>query len=149
MLILFKKTVNWMEQRVLMSYIISYLDPKIHNREEEPLFSEYSYGDGEKNGRILKAQVSKEGFLFYKSIENILCITAFLRNGKTDVNKAAAVPKVRFHDLRHTHAMLLQDKGVNIKIISERLEHNNIKITLNAYSRVLRTMPEDAFNKIE
>lgn len=82
MLILFKKTVNWMEQRVLMSYIISYLDPKIHSREEEPLFSEYSYGDGEKNGRILKAQVSKEGFLFYKSIENILCITAFLRNGK-------------------------------------------------------------------
>nr|WP_207215593.1 tyrosine-type recombinase/integrase [Bacillus albus] len=68
---------------------------------------------------------------------------------KTDVHKAAAVPKVRFHDLRHTHAMLLQDKGVNIKIISERLGDNNIKITLNAYSCVLRTMPEDAFNKIE
>ncbi len=66
-----------MEQRVLMSYIISYLDPKIHNREEEPLFSEYTYGDGEKNGRILKAKVSKEGSLFYKSIESILCITAF------------------------------------------------------------------------
>ncbi|PFD66901.1 integrase [Bacillus thuringiensis] len=38
---------------------------------------------------------------------------------------------------------------MNIKIISERLGHNNIKITLNTYSRVLRTMPEDAFNKIE
>lgn len=43
---------------------------------------------------------------------------------KTDVHKAAAVPKVRFHDLRHTHATLLQDKDVNIKIISERLGHN-------------------------
>ncbi|MCU4844490.1 tyrosine-type recombinase/integrase [Bacillus cereus] len=66
-----------------------------------------------------------------------------------DVHKAAAVPKVCFHDLCHTHATLLQDKDVNIKIISERLGHNNIKITLNTYSRVLRTMPEDAVNKIE
>ncbi len=66
-----------MEQRILMSYIISYLDPKIHNREEEPLFSEYISGDGEKNGEILKAKVSMGVFLFYKSIENILCITVF------------------------------------------------------------------------
>nr|WP_242673645.1 hypothetical protein [Bacillus thuringiensis] len=96
-----------MEQRVLLSYIISYLDPKIHNREEAPLFSEYTYGDGEKNGRILKAKVSKEGFLFYKSIENILCIKAFYKMKKMYVYKAAAVPKVRFHDLRHTYATLL------------------------------------------
>lgn len=96
-----------MEQRVLMSYIISYLDPKIHNREEEPLFSDYTYGDGEKNGRILKAKVSKEGFFFYKSIENILCITVFYEMKKMDFHKAAPVPKVRFHDLRHTHATLL------------------------------------------
>lgn len=96
-----------MEQRVLMSYIISYLDPNIHNREEEPLFPEYTYGDGEKNGRILKAKVSKEGFFFYKSIENILCITVFYEMKKMDFHKAAPVPKVRFHDLRHTHATLL------------------------------------------
>ncbi|PFB33626.1 integrase [Bacillus cereus] len=37
---------------------------------------------------------------------------------------------------------------MNIKIISERLGHNIIKITLNTYSRVLQTMPEDAFNKL-
>ncbi len=55
-----------MEQRILMSYIISYLDPKIQNREEEPLFSEYISGDGEKNGEILKAKVSKGVFFFIK-----------------------------------------------------------------------------------
>lgn len=76
---MFKKTLNWMEERVLMSYIISYLDPKIHNREGELLFSEYIYGDNEKNGGILKTKVSKEDFLFYKSIENILCITALYK----------------------------------------------------------------------
>nr|WP_255287518.1 tyrosine-type recombinase/integrase [Bacillus thuringiensis] len=45
--------------------------------------------------------------------------------------KKAAVPKIRFHVLRHTHITLLLAKGVNVKIISERLGHSNIKITLD------------------
>ncbi|MDA1570484.1 tyrosine-type recombinase/integrase, partial [Bacillus cereus] len=52
-------------------------------------------------------------------------------------------------DLRHTHATLLLVKGVNVKVISERLGHSNIKITLDTYSHVLPTMQEDAVNKIE
>lgn len=63
--------------------------------------------------------------------------------------KKAAVPKIRFHDLCHTHATLLLAKGVNMKVISERLGHSNIKITLDTYSHVLPTMQEDAVNKIE
>ncbi len=61
----------------------------------------------------------------------------------------AAVPKIRFHDLRHTHATLLLAKGVNVKVISERFGHSNIKITMDTYSHVLPTMQEDAVNKIE
>ncbi|PFA76822.1 tyrosine-type recombinase/integrase [Bacillus cereus] len=61
----------------------------------------------------------------------------------------ASVPKIRFHDLRHTHATLLLDKDVNIKVISERLGHSSVKITLDTYSHVLPTMQEDAVNKIE
>lgn len=63
--------------------------------------------------------------------------------------KKAAMPKIRFHDLRHTHATLLLAKGVNVKVISERLGHSNIKITLDTYSHVLPTMQEEAVNKIE
>lgn len=47
--------------------------------------------------------------------------------------KKAAVPKIRFHNLRHTYATLLLAKGVNVKVISERLGHSNIKITLDTY----------------
>nr|WP_247597475.1 tyrosine-type recombinase/integrase [Bacillus cereus] len=65
------------------------------------------------------------------------------------MSKKAAVPKFHFHDLCHTHATLLLAKGVNVKVISERLGHNNIKITLDTYSHVLPTMQEDAVNKIE
>ncbi|EOO05698.1 hypothetical protein IAW_05007 [Bacillus cereus str. Schrouff] len=74
----------------MTSYIIPYLDPEIHNREEDPLFSEYTYGNSKKNGWILKTKVSKGDFLFfYKSIENNPCITAFYEVEKVlDIQKA-------------------------------------------------------------
>ncbi|MGH1325475.1 HNH endonuclease [Bacillus pretiosus] len=74
----------------MTSYIIPYLDPKIHNREEDPLFPEYTYGNSGKNGGILKTKVSKGDFLFfYKSIENNPCITAFYEVEKVlDIRKA-------------------------------------------------------------
>jgi len=42
-----------------------------------------------------------------------------------------------FHDLRHTHATLLLKGGVHPKIVSERLGHANIGITLATYSHIL------------
>jgi integrase len=57
--------------------------------------------------------------------------------------KLADVPKIRFHDLRHTHATLLLSKGINVKVISERLGHSNIKIKLDTYSYALPTMQEE------
>jgi len=63
--------------------------------------------------------------------------------------KVADVPKIRFHDLRHTHATVLFSKRVNVKVISERLGHSNIKVTLDTYSHVLPTMQEDAVRKLD
>lgn len=56
--------------------------------------------------------------------------------------KFADVPKIRFHDLRHTHATLLLQLGENPKVVSERLGHADISITLNTYSHVLPNMQE-------
>ena len=47
-----------------------------------------------------------------------------------------------FHDLRHTHVTLLLKGGVHPKIVSERLGHANIGITLDTYSYVLRGLQE-------
>ncbi|MFD2370637.1 tyrosine-type recombinase/integrase [Brevibacillus sp. GCM10020057] len=56
----------------------------------------------------------------------------------------ADVPKIRFHDLRHSHATLLLKKGVHPKIAQERLGHANIRITLDTYSHVLPNMQSEA-----
>jgi integrase len=54
------------------------------------------------------------------------------------------LPRVRFHDLRHAHATLMLAKGVHPKVVSERLGHASIGITLDTYSHVLPTLQQEA-----
>jgi len=56
---------------------------------------------------------------------------------------------IRFHDLRHTHATLLLRQGVHVKVVSERLGHSTVGITLDTYSHVLPDMQEEATEKLE
>jgi integrase len=63
--------------------------------------------------------------------------------------KLPAELSVRFHDLRHTHASQLLAKGVHAKIVSERLGHASIGITLDTYSHMLPGLQEDAVRHLE
>ena len=60
------------------------------------------------------------------------------------IARQAWLPGVRLHDLRHTHASLLLQQGVNIKVIQERLGHANVQITLDTYSHLLPGLQESA-----
>jgi integrase len=59
------------------------------------------------------------------------------------------LPRVRFHDLRHSHATQLLLAGVHPKVAQERLGHSSISVTLDLYSHVMPTMQEDAAAKID
>lgn len=59
------------------------------------------------------------------------------------------LPRVRFHDLRHTHATLLLLEGIHPKVVSERLGHASIGITMDLYSHVLPGMQEEAAQKFD
>jgi integrase len=61
----------------------------------------------------------------------------------------ASLPRVRFHDLRHTSATLLLKHGIHPKIVQERLGHANISMTLDTYSHVVPGLQEEAALKIE
>jgi integrase len=58
--------------------------------------------------------------------------------------RAAGAPPIRLHDLRHTHATLLLEAGVPVKVVSERLGHASVMLTLDIYAHVLPAMDADA-----
>ena len=60
----------------------------------------------------------------------------------------AAVPRIRFHDLRHTHATIALRAGVPVKVISERLGHANPAFTLQQYAHVIPGMQAEAAQDI-
>ncbi|MGH9280433.1 MAG: site-specific integrase [Acidimicrobiales bacterium] len=47
------------------------------------------------------------------------------------------VPRIRFHDARHTHASLLVAAGVPLKVVSERLGHAHPAFTMHTYPHLL------------
>ena len=61
--------------------------------------------------------------------------------------KASGFTGIRFHDLRHTHASLMMKAGINPKVVSERLGHSSIAITMDIYSHVLPGIQEEAAHR--
>ena len=56
----------------------------------------------------------------------------------------AGLPAIRLHYVRHSHASTALEANVPAKVVSERLGHANIAITLDTYSQVLPALQEDA-----
>lgn len=66
-----------------------------------------------------------------------------LREARNELG-ADAVPRIRLHDLRHTHATLLLRSGQPVKVVSERLGHASPMITLGVYAHVMPGMQREA-----
>jgi integrase len=59
----------------------------------------------------------------------------------------ADLPRVRFHDLRHTHASLLIASGEDVKVVSERLGHAHPAFTMHTYQHLLPGMSAAAADR--
>ena len=74
----------------------------------------------------------------------------FSSNWRHFYERHAKIEKhITFHDLRHTHATLLLTDGMHPKIVSERLGHSTIGITLDLYSHVSAAMQEPAAARMD
>src|SRR5665647_1226814 len=58
--------------------------------------------------------------------------------------KRSMLPSIRLHDLRHTHATLALQAGIHPKVVSERLGHATVSITLDTYSHAIPALQEEA-----
>ena len=60
------------------------------------------------------------------------------------VNHFITIPKVRFHDLRHTFATIALQNGVDIKTVSGILGHFSAGFTLDTYAHVTTAAQKEA-----
>jgi integrase len=58
--------------------------------------------------------------------------------------KASGLPKIRFHDLRHTAASLMLNHGIPVLIVSKRLSHSKPSITIDIYGHLIPSRQEEA-----
>jgi len=63
--------------------------------------------------------------------------------------KAAGLPEIRFHDLRHTYASIMIEQRENITYIQNQLGHSNPTVTLNVYAHVMKPVNQEAACRLE
>ena len=104
------------------------------------------YRQWQKNyAEELGDKFSGHGLVFTSPFGEPISPTNFIRRYfKPLLKKCGISEDFTFHGLRHTHATLLLQQGVNPKIVQERLGHSSIKVTMDTYSHVLPDMQKQA-----
>ncbi len=63
--------------------------------------------------------------------------------------QAAGLPKIRFHDLRHTAASLMLNHDIPVLVVSRMLGHSRPSITLDVYGHLIPSMQAEAAEKMD
>ena len=93
---------------------------------------------------------SRHGLMFPNETGEALDMDNVRNRNFRAVRERAGLNKAyNLYTLRHTHATLLLLAGVHPKVVSERLGHATVSITLDTYSHVLPNMQQEAAEKIE
>ena len=90
--------------------------------------------------------LERDGPLLFGDYEDLssTSIQRYFSNGIKKCNQVLEgsgekpIPKIRLHDMRHSHATFLINKGANIVAVSKRLGHSDINMTLKVYTHLLK-----------
>lgn len=94
---------------------------------------------------VLKAGNSwEEHNLIFPSTIGTPVTASNLRREYRKVQDACDLPKIRFHDLRHTAASLMLNNGIPVIVASQRLGHSKASITMDVYGHLMPIKQEEA-----
>ena len=94
------------------------------------------------------AEFKDSGLVFTDEIGNRVTPQALYRAFKLVVTELD-MPKVRFHDLRHSYAVVSLKTGDDVKTVQENLGHATSSFTLDTYGHVTEQMKKDSANRME
>jgi integrase len=101
-----------------------------------------------KERLVAGADWKEHGLVFATSVETPLDsrnVTQRLQRLLED----AGLPRIRFHDLRHTAASLLLAQGIHPRVVMEILGHSQFRLTMDTYSHAIPTLERDAAEKMD
>lgn len=101
-----------------------------------------------ETNRARSKNVARSAYMFMRADGSLLDpagVTArFLR-----LSKQAELPRIRLHDLRHTHATHMLEAGANFKAVQERLGHSDPIVTIHSYVHVMPTIQAEAIKSLK
>jgi integrase len=89
-----------------------------------------------------------EGFVFPSSIGTAVDPSNLIKQFRK-LLKEAGLPRIRFHDLRHTAASLMLNNGVDVLVASQRLGHAQPSITLDVYGHLMPSMQNEVASLLD
>jgi integrase len=139
-------------------------------KEDEDLFGDTKTFNSERVIRISRSLIND--LKYHMNVQNqdkltlkemyrhdlnlVLCRTdgspipkSSLFNSFSRILQRIELPSMPIHSLRHTHAVLLLETGVEMKYIQERLGHGSIQITADVYSHISKKIEKDSIDKYE
>ncbi|MCC0662643.1 site-specific integrase [Clostridioides sp. ZZV15-6597] len=148
-----KKTIHVNQILVYVDSVVSFKEPKT-SKSKRTLSAPDELISLLKEEKLKQNKLKLQGIL--KNELDLVCLNSKFKPW-TQPNfcipfkrllKNNNLRHIKIHELRHTNASLLLLAGTNIKIISERLGHTDIKITMNRYSHILDEMDKEASENI-
>lgn len=97
---------------------------------------------------LKEKQLVKSKYMFPSPITGELRDTAAVTRKLHRIQDKAGLPRIRFHDLRHSFATLSLEQGIDIKTVSHMLGHTDAGFTMNTYMHVTDDMQQSAANTI-
>ena len=97
----------------------------------------------------LACPTSELNLVFPNKAENPINHNNLVNRHFNPILIASGLPKIRFHDLRHTYASLLIEQGENVKYIQSQLGHSSPSVTLNIYAHLMKPVNQEAACRLE
>lgn len=99
--------------------------------------------------QLVELPENPDNLVFTNQSGHLMDHSSLLRYVYWPTLKRAGLPKIRFHDLRHSFASMLIHRGENIKYIQRTLGHSSVQITLDIYGHLLPEAGQEAAERLE
>ena len=147
------ESVDLLRRSIIVSGTISEVRGKVHfgppKTKRSARTVAISRSLAQEIGTHIGHYASPAGWIFPSPNGQPLRRTNFRRRIWLPAIAAAGFEPLRFHDLRHTHAAVLIAQGEHPKVISERLGHSSITVTLDVYGHLMPGMDEAVAERLD